>query len=215
MTLTFRPDMKAIVHEVDGRPASVVGRTIDAGGGQTLTAMVEVFDGTDLRVGAKVRCSYVEPAGVHNFDSVIISSDPLALNHRMARITIAAPTNAERVQRREHVRVAVDLPAHVRRDDGTSATCETIDLSAGGLALAWAPDTTPEVGEEIRVRFTTSRFEHDHVAMVLGVHGTPKGTVVRCQFTSLTAAERDRLVAAVFDAQRDALQRQRNATRVR
>ncbi|QGG95087.1 flagellar brake protein [Actinomarinicola tropica] len=215
-TIVFRPDMKTVLHEVDGRPANVSGQTIDIGK-SGLNAMLEVYDDSDLRVGAKVRVSYVEPSGVHTFDSVITASDPLALNHRKVRVTIASPGRAERIQRREHVRVAIDLVASVERVEKDQQTmCRTIDLSAGGVALAWpAEDPVPPIDEVVQVRFRSERFSHDHLGVVLGSHTSGDTLVVRLRFTALSPAERDRLVSVVFAAQRDELKRQREAARVR
>ena len=209
-SLVFRPDMKAIVHEVDGRPVAVAGTTIDIGR-SGMSAMVEVLDDTDLRVGSRVRCSYVEPGGVVTFESTIVAADPLALNHRKVRLTVATPGDAERVQRREHVRVPLELVASVERPEREQQTlCRTVDLSAGGVAVTW-PDEDPLPAEQevVQVRFRTERFAHDHLAVVRGSHRTGGQTVVRLQFTALSPAERDRLVSAVFAAQRDHLRSQR------
>ncbi|MBK5222632.1 MAG: PilZ domain-containing protein [Acidimicrobiia bacterium] len=216
MTLIFRPDMKAILHEVDGRPAEILGTTI-ATASQALAAVVEVFDDTNLRSGAKVRCSYIEPAGVHTFDSVLLTSEPLALNHRKSRITVAGPEHAERIQRREHVRVHVELPVTILRvasDEVLRST--TVDLSAGGMALLWPDAAPPDPGEEVRVSFRSDRLEHDHDAVVVATQPNGSGAVVvRTQFRALTPAEGDRLVTAVFGVQREALKRQREAAKGR
>lgn len=215
-SLAFRPDMKVVLHEVDGRTANVFGRTIDIGK-SGLSAMVEVFDATDLHVGAKVRCSYVEPSGVHTFETVVTASDPLALNHRKVRLTLASPTRADRIQRREHVRVPFDVVVSVTRPDKEQESlCRTIDLGAGGLAVAWpADDPVPAVDEVVQVRFRSERFSHEHLAVVRGSHTAGDGLVVRAQFTALSPAERDRIVSVVFAVQRDELRRQRDAARSR
>jgi c-di-GMP-binding flagellar brake protein YcgR len=180
-----------------------------------------VLDDTELRVGARVRSSYVEPAGVHTFDATLIHADPLTLNHRMVRIALTIPTDTERVQRREDVRVDAELDAVVELADETLVRCVTADLSAGGVALAWDDlVATPEVGDEVRVRFATDQHSHDLGLLVLGTATRPQPgrgeiTVVRAQFVGVTSAERDRLVAAVFAIQRDALHRQKRGAGVR
>ncbi len=209
MTLSIRPEMKMIIHTVDGRPAHVVGKTIDATGpGGSIVAMLEVLDDTELRAGARVRVSYVEPAGVHNFDTVLVAADPLTLNHRLVRVAVSPPTNTERVQRREDVRVPLVLDAVVELDDEQLVRCSTVDLSAGGIALTWDLSVpTPESGSEVRVRFATEHHSHDLLLLVVGTTThTPASRaapVVRGRFLGITAAERDRLVAAVFAAQRE------------
>jgi PilZ domain len=222
MTLTIRPDMKLLLSVVEGSPSHVIGRTIDAPSPTgTFAAMVEVLDDTELRVGARVRSSYVEPAGVHTFDATLIDADPLTLNHRMVRIALTIPNETERVQRREDVRVDVELDAVVELDDETVVRCTTADLSAGGIALAWDPVApTPEVGDEVRVRFGTDQHTHDLGLLVLGTTTRPQpsrgaNTLVRGQFVGVTSAERDRLVAAVFAIQRDTLHRQKRGAGVR
>ena len=220
MNLTIRPEMKLLLHVVDGSPAHAVGRTIDAAApGGSFAAMVEVFDDTDLRSGARVRASYVEPAGVHTFDATLVAADPLTLNHRMVRIALTVPTDTERVQRREDVRVPAELDALVEIEDGTRVRCTTVDLSAGGVAFRW-PDASspPDTGDEIRIQFATSQASHDLAVLVLGSstrHAGSQGPRVRGQFLGVTSAERDRLVAAVFAIQRDELLRQKRDAAVR
>lgn len=218
MTLTIRPDMKLLLSLVEGVPARVAGRTIDADAPTgAFPAMVEVFDDTELRPGARVRASYVEPAGVHTFDAVMLAADPLTLNHRMVRIALTTPSDTERVQRREDVRVTVELDAIVEVADESLVRCTTVDLSAGGVALSWdegAPQ--PEIGDEARVRFATSHHSHDLGLLVLGASVRPRAggattTIVRGQFVGVDSGERDRLVAAVFAIQRDELHRQKRA----
>ena len=222
MTLTIRPDMKLLLSVVEGSPSHVIGRTIDAAAPTgTFAAMVEVLDDTELRVGARVRASYVEPAGVHTFDATLIAADPLTLNHRMVRIALTIPNETERVQRRQDVRVDAVLDAVVELDDETLVRCMTADVSAGGIALTWDGVTaTPEVGDEMRVRFATDQHSHDLGLLVVGTTTRPqpgrgKNTVVRGQFVGVTSSERDRLVAAVFAIQRDALHRQKRDAGVR
>jgi hypothetical protein len=218
MTLAIRPEMKLLLSLVEGTPAHVVGRTIDADAPSgAFAAMVEVFDDTELRPGARVRASYVEPAGVHTFDTVLVGADPLTLNHRMVRVALVTPTDTERVQRREDVRVAVDLDAIVEMPDESLVRCTTVDLSAGGVALTWAEGApSPEIGDEARVRFATNQHSHDLGLLVLDARPRPRAgggtaTIVRAQFVGVDSAERDRLVAAVFALQRDELHRQKRA----
>ena len=212
MSLTFRPDMKTIVHEVDGNAITVMGKSID-GTSSALVAMVETGSETDrFRPGATVRCSYVEPTGVHGFTSVILSVDSLALNHRLLRLTIAAPTDAERLQRRNDVRVCLELPVEVSHDGKRPVRCTSIDVSAGGMAVAWPQDRAVlDHGEMVRVSFHSDRFDHDHEALVLGSRVTGDTTVLRLKFEGITNAGRDRLATVVFRAQRDELKRQRDA----
>lgn len=218
MTLSIRPEMKLVLHTVDGRAAHVVGKTIDAEGpGGSVVAMLEVLDDTDLRSGARVRASYVEPAGVHTFDTILVSADPLTLNHRLVRVALVPPTSTQRVQRREDVRVPIVLDAVVELADDVLVRCTTVDLSAGGVALRWDPDApTPEAGAEVRVRFSTDHHAHDLVLLVVATSThTPASRaapVVRGRFLGVGAAERDRLVAAVFAAQREQM-RQAAASR--
>jgi c-di-GMP-binding flagellar brake protein YcgR len=211
MSLTFRPDMKAIVHEVDGDPVTVIGKTID-GSSSALVAMMDAANDVDrLRSGATVRCSYVDPTGVHEFVSTVVAADGLALNHRLVRLTIAGPTESQRKQRREHVRVCVELPVGVHLPDGSFVACTSVDLSAGGIAVTW-PDATDlvEVAEMVEVQFRSDRFEHHHQAMVVGSYVKGKLTVARMRFEGISDAGRDRLASVVFAAQRFELKRQRD-----
>ena len=209
MTLTFRPDMKAIVHEVDGEPVTVMGKTID-GSSSALVAMVEAAVGSErLRSGARVRCSYVDHSGVHEFTSTVISADGLALNHRLMRLAIAPPTEAERLQRREHVRVDLELPVLVETPDGEAHPCTSVDLSAGGIAVTWPRDVDlVEPGTMVTVRFRSERFDHFHDAITLGAHQRGKQNVVRMRFEGISNAGQERLATVVFAVQRELRQRQ-------
>jgi c-di-GMP-binding flagellar brake protein YcgR len=211
MSLTFRPDMKAIVHDIDGDAVTVIGKTID-GSSTALVAMMDAGEVADrLRPGARVRCSYVDPQGVHEFTSSVVSADGLALNHRLVRLTVAAPSNAERHQRREHVRVALELPVQVYTDE-LSVVSTSVDLSAGGMAMAW-PDDAPDIetGSMVEVRFRSDRFDHHHQAQVLGSYERNKVRLMRLRFEGITKSGQDRLATVVFAAQREALRRQREA----
>ena len=212
MSLSFRPDMKTIVHEVDGDPVTVIGKTID-GGTTALVAMMETAPGADrLRSGAKVRCSYVDPQGVHEFISSVLSAETLALNHRLMRLTIAAPNAAERLQRREHVRVELEFPIELTTATGAIVRSTSVDLSAGGLCMVW-PDDAPEVevGSMVEVRFSSERFEHHHHAQLLGHYERSKGRFMRLRFEGISPSGQERLATVVFAAQRAELRRQREA----
>lgn len=212
MSLSFRPDMKTIVHEVDGDPVTVIGKTID-GGTTALVAMMETAPGADrLRPGAKVRCSYVDPQGVHEFISSVLSAETLALNHRLMRLTIAPPNAAERLQRREHVRVELRLPIELTTATGSMVRSTSVDLSAGGLCMVW-PDDAPEVevGSMVEVRFSSDRFEHEHQAQLLGHYERSKARFMRLRFEGISPSGQERLATVVFAAQRAELRRQREA----
>ncbi len=204
MSLQFRPEMKTIVHEVDGEAVSVIGKSIDGSSG-ALVAMVEATAGIDrLRRGARVRCSYVDHSGVHEFTSTITSAEGLALNHRLVRLTVAAPSEAQRHQRREHVRVPYETPIAVTTPDGEVHLCTTVDLSAGGTAVCWPEDSeVVDVGEMVMARFRSDRFDHTHDAITLGTYQRGKVSVVRMRFEGITQAGRERLASVVFAVQRE------------
>lgn len=209
MALTFRPDMKMIVHEVDGVPVTIVGKTIAASSSKIEAMMDGAEEADRLRAGAKARCSYVDPVGVHEFWTVITSADGLALNHRLVRLAIAVPTDAEHVQRREHVRVPLEMPVLVDDLKYEQYVCTMVDLSAGGVAVVWPVESEPiETGAMVEVRFRSERFDHHHVAQVLGPYQRGKETIVRFRFEGITNASRDRLATVVFAAQREALRQQ-------
>ena len=211
MTLSFRPDMKTIVHEIDGHPVTVMGKSID-GGGSALRAMLEADDEAErFRAGAKVRCSYVDPSGVHEFTSVVASAEALALNHRLVRVTIDPPADSERHQRRQHVRAAIELPVLVEDSHHEQYACTSVDLSAGGIAVTWPPDVDMvTTGAMVEIRFRSERFEHHHIAQVLEPYQRGKTMVVRFRFEGITSSARDRLATVVAAAQRMQLQRQRD-----
>ncbi len=211
MNLTFRAEMKMIVHEIDGVPVTIVGKTIAASTSKIEAMMDGAEEADRLRVGGKVRCSYVDPVGVHEFWTTITAADGLALNHRLVRMSIAVPGDSEHIQRREHVRVALELPVLVDDLKDDQYVCTMVDLSAGGVAVVWPADTEPiETGAMVEVRFRSERFDHHHVAQVLGPYQRGKETIMRFRFEGITNAGRDRLATVVFAAQREALRQQKD-----
>lgn len=203
--------MKMIVHEIDGVPVTIVGKTIAATSSK-IEAMVDGAEEADrLRQGAKVRCSYVDAVGVHEFWTVVTAAEGLALNHRLVRLSVAVPSEAEHIQRREHVRVAIEMPVLVDDLKGEQHVCTMVDLSAGGVAVVWPADTQPiATGSMVEVRFRSERFDHHHVAQSLGPYQRGKETIMRFRFEGITNAGRDRLATVVFAAQREALRQQKD-----
>lgn len=212
MRVAFRPEMKMIVHEIDGVPVTIVGKTI-ATTMSKIQAMVDGAEESDrLRPGAKVRCSYVDAVGVHEFWTVVTSAEGLALNHRLVRLGVAVPSEAEHIQRREHVRANIELPVLVDDLKAQQYGCTMVDLSAGGVAVLWPADTDPiSTGAMVEIRFRSERFDHYHVAQTLGPYQRGKQTVMRFRFEGLTNAERERLASVVFAAQRAELRRQKES----
>lgn len=213
MSLTFRPDMKTIVHEVDGHAVTVIGKTISATSGTVLTMMDAGAEVERFRMGAKLRCSYVDPGGVHEFRTVVAGVDGLALNHRLLRLSFATPTTAERIQRRNYVRAPAELPVLVDDLKEGQYVCTMVDLSAGGVAVRWPDDVDGiDTGAMVEVRFRSERFDHFHVAQVLGPYPIAKQTIIRLRFEGITNAERDRLATVVAAAQREALRQQKESS---
>lgn len=205
MTNQFRPDMKVIIHEMNGQPVQLTGMSLDTDA-QVLLALMDVPPNVRLRLGAKVTCSYVEPIGVHKFESIILATHELALNTSKIRVSLSAPEATERIQRRSHLRVDTDLAVKVNvLATGLSFESKMKDLSAGGMALWWTNHPEPNVEDEIHLEFATQRFQHSLKAHVVGYSQSPKGKVAHLEYLGISPGDQNRLVNAVFALHRESI----------
>lgn len=106
-------------------------------------------------------------------------------------------------QRRENVRVEVQLPLTIRIG-GRETTGRTRDMSATGVGFATREHVELNDRGEVTIEFDDWTFTKAFI--VRFVKPILAGHQVGVQFDQLTADERERLVKLVFDVQRKQLQ---------
>lgn len=124
---------------------------------------------------------------------------------------LAWPAGAERIQRREHVRVELMLAATVRYEGASGTPREasgyTTSLSAGGARIVVERATALPASFEIGLDFgdgSHAAYAARLVSSSAGGRGKPWLAV---QFTGLAPAERKHLTRVVDEVQREALRR--------
>ena len=154
-------------------------------------------------IGRLAAVVHTTPRGLSRVEATVVGAA------RGGLLELAALTEAEIAQRREHVRVIAPLPATVRPADRTRPTLHTftIDISGAGLLLAGAGSV--RAGDAVAVTLKVPGANQPVVA--------PRSRVVRrgvtghvaVEFGGLGRAERERIVRYVFERQRE----QRRAAR--
>lgn len=200
-------------------PISLRRGTGDADGWQT-GAVLDFREGDHLVVslpsawrpasveaGEMIQAQTAHPDGIRRFTARIqrrrdVPSPCLVLEW---------PAGAERIHRREHVRVELILAATVRYEDASGKMEETsgysTSLSAGGARIVLEGATTLPASVEVGLDFgdgSRAAYAARLVSSSAGGRGKPWLAV---QFTELSPAERKRLTRVVFEAQREALRR--------
>lgn len=116
-------------------------------------------------------------------------------------VWLSGPREAVRVQRRQHVRLDVDLPVTVELAEGPVAG-RTLDLSAGGLAAAFRAELP--VGDRCPVVLSLPDGEVRGTAVVLRRLARPEGSppAYALQFVSLGEREREAIYRFLFHEMR-------------
>ena len=127
---------------------------------------------------------------------------------------VVRPGVLERVQRRAHLRYHIDLPIYFRHLDpatreprGRAVTCETVNISSGGLLLG--SDASLNVGDELDLTLPLSGEDRVSIFGVVtraqgaqegtsGPGGQPGRTEAAVKFTRITAGDQDRIVRYIL-----------------
>ncbi len=173
-------------------PARVIERGRDA------LVVVIVVPTKRLREGdlRRLELEYANPGGRVRLKGRVTQSEG---GKEGVQLRIEAPELIEVVQERRHVRVAAECPIALRAgvlDDPLIA--RTLDLSAGGLLLADADDL--DIGEQLEFQLGITPGTPP-VTGVVEVVRTDAGGNVGVHFTSITPAERWRLIRFTLDCQ--------------
>ena len=100
----------------------------------------------------------------------------------------------ESQQRREQVRIAVQVPAKIKLAEGTLISGETIDVSSGGAALTMSESVPLKMGDTTRIIFPLHIGDADLPATVVG----HSGNMLRLQFDDLTIFEEELLTMVLY-----------------
>lgn len=160
-----------------------------------------------LRVGTAVRINITEKDGVYSFAENIIRR----VTTPYAHFILNYPKKIERLQRRNYVRMVLNVPVEMITEDGVSHKGVSIDVSGGGMLLAFAKKEF-SMGEKVVLNFKlTNGSEYNGVKAeikrerefepVEGVPNTKKGYGL--DFTEIDQKKREEIISYLFELQRD------------
>jgi hypothetical protein len=119
------------------------------------------------------------------------------------RIAIRASDDAERVQRREHVRVQVEVPftAWTEHDSAKGQQGRTIDLSGSGMLATGNLELWPDDEVEIELELP----DEPPIELIAVVARLVKPNAVGFRYTHILPGVRDRLIRYLFKVQQEQL----------
>ena len=122
---------------------------------------------------------------------------------RRPRLAIRVTQPAERVQRREHVRVRVAVPFTAWTADGSSKGTRgtTIDLSGSGMLATGNLELWPDLDVELALELPGQ----DPVDIMAVVARLVKPNAVGFRYTEILPGDRDRLIKFLFKLQQEQL----------
>ncbi len=161
-----------------------------------------------LAVGIPLCVTVPSAAALFRFYATVVDK---RIVEGVPTIFVAKPEWVEKIQRREHFRVAANLPSILSlidpgADAGKSMRGTIADLSAGGFRMA-VPEPLRD-GAIVRVRLPVEAlagysFEARVVRCVAAHDFGPHRYRTQCQFLHLTEDTRNLIVAYCFEAQRE------------
>lgn len=170
-----------------------------------------------LNVGEPIRVEILAKGGVYAFDAYVdsITLEPIPI------IGVGAPENFSRIQRREFVRVAVNLPVKYRplkpasEDPSGYKSAHIVNLSGGGARIAiWHvpkdgdldEDKNLDVGSRLQLEFELpcgSKIKAEAVIIRIAGKRTEKGMChnIAVEFTEIDQKEQDDIARHVLECQ--------------
>lgn len=161
----------------------------------SLTTPTDVLENAEyLDEGEEFVVKIFTPTGVKIFDTIVLDSP-----HEEEFIIEYAEIASE-VQRREYVRVPIQVKIVVQREGNSKGViASTLDVSGGGLRFTYDNELTP--GEEVLV---TLYFPEMKIIQVKGIviHNDflPENVYVLA-FTEINEMDRDRIIKKCFEEQ--------------
>jgi cellulose synthase (UDP-forming) len=107
---------------------------------------------------------------------------------------VATAVAHEAQQRRATVRIQTTIPAIIRLSDGTEIAGETVDISAGGVAIRLLETITAAPGEIVRVLFPLRTGD----ASLPGSVARKEGDTLRLRFDAMTLPEQETLTMVLY-----------------
>jgi c-di-GMP-binding flagellar brake protein YcgR len=199
--------------EYSGLPASgTTMRLRVPGTGSVLPVRVEKADDRGITVstepgydrafapGRDVEVEWSEGGAVNVLRGTVAAA---VTEGRRPRIAVRVTQPAERVQRREHVRVRVAVPFTAWTADSSSRGSKgtTIDLSGSGMLATGDLELWPDLEVEIALELPGQ----EPVDIVAIVARLVKPNAVGFRYTAILPGDRDRLIRFLFKLQQEQL----------
>ncbi len=165
-----------------------------------------------LPPGTRVWVHYLDEAGIYRFQTVVT-------DHRLSEppnLTILAPEQVDRHQRRRYVRLDVRLPVEFGLLEGADAGDKagdvlplfrgwTADLSGGGMALVPEVELQPGSLMAFELKLPDGKPPlrgRGRVIRVKKGEGIPGLCLAGVEFCGISEQERDRIVRFIFKEER-------------
>jgi hypothetical protein len=150
--------------------------------------------------GRPVTVEWSEELAIHVVDGLIAAA---VEDENRPRLAIRLTDDVARIQRREHVRVAVELPfrAWTPRDGAKGQRGTTLDVSGSGMLATGELELWPDDEVEIELELP----DEDPVELVAIVARHVKPNAVGFRYTSILPGHRDRIIKFLFKVQQEQL----------
>lgn len=160
----------------------------------SLTTPSEVLENAEyLQEGQEFVVKIFTPNGVKIFDTIVLDS-PLE-----EEFVIEYAAVASEVQRREYVRVPMQVKIVVQKNDNKGVIASTIDISGGGIRFEYYDGLV--AGEEVQVDMYFPELKMIQVRGVV-IHNDffPENVFVLA-YTEINEMDRDRIIKRCFKEQ--------------
>lgn len=160
----------------------------------SLTAPAEVIEYSDyLGEGEELNVKIFTPSGVKIFDTIVLDS-PLE-----PEFVIEYIQTATAIQRREFVRVDMELKVLLQKEDKTNLVTRTVNVSGGGLRFYSEGSFVPQEIVNITLYMPEDRAVQAKGVIIPNEFLPPNEYVL--SFSEIQERERDRIIKKCFEAQ--------------
>jgi c-di-GMP-binding flagellar brake protein YcgR len=152
--------------------------------------------------GKKVTIEWTEELAINVVDGTIAAA---VEDEKRPRLAIRlSEEEVERIQRREHVRVHVELPLTLwtPRDGAKGQKGHTIDISGSGMLVTGKLELWPEDELEIELELPG---EDEPIELMAVVARHVKPNAVGLRYTQILPGHRDRIIKELFRVQQEHL----------
>lgn len=172
----------------------------------SLTTPPEVLENAEyLDEGEEFVVKIFTPTGVKIFDTIVLDSP------HEEEFVIEYAAIASEVQRREYVRVPMQVKIVVQREGAAKGVVSsTMDVSGGGLRFTYNNELTP--GEEVQVTMYFPEIRNILVKGVVIHNDFLPDDVFVLAFTEINEMDRDRIIKKCFEEQAKRLEFENSAS---